>query len=188
MATVIFIDEQYLKDTSALDENVDIKLLRNVIKEAQDIHITPLLGTSLYNELITQISAGTVTALNRTLLDSYISPCLKNWVMYEGIDVLTFKFMNKSVMKRSSDNAQPIETNDVIRLMSSFRNKAEHYQERAYKYLLENETSYPLYLNQTVDGYDTIYPHTRNFTQGWNLSDKGSIKGIDIDKGRENYC
>jgi hypothetical protein len=63
MSNVLFISETYLKDSSYIDENVDIKLLRNSILETQDMRILPILGTALYEELKTQIQDGTKTDL-----------------------------------------------------------------------------------------------------------------------------
>ena len=77
MSNVLFISETYLKDSSYIDENVDIKLIRNSILETQDMRILPILGTALYEQLKTQIQANTKTTLNNTLLDTYVKPALK---------------------------------------------------------------------------------------------------------------
>lgn len=170
---IIFITEEDIKQTSLIDENVDVSLIRNTIREAQDLHIHEILGTGLYNELKTQIDAGTLTALNTTLLDSYVRWSLLYWSLYEGVDVLTYKFRNKSIMKMSSDNGQPISLDEVKRLMDSFKNKAEWYSERVTRYLCENQSSYPLYINPGT-GSDTIHPKRNNYDSGWHL-------------GRDNY-
>ena len=73
MATVLFISEETLKQETIISENVDPKLLVPTIKEAQNIYLLPILGTSLYNQLVTQVSSNTVSAANVTLLDTYIT-------------------------------------------------------------------------------------------------------------------
>lgn len=168
MATVLFITEQYIKETSIIDENVDMHLINQVIKEAQDIHIHPILGTGLYNDLITKIIADSTLASQtayKTLLDSYIQPALKYWVIYEGIDVFTYKFMNKSIVKKNSENSQPIDSGEVIRLMERWKNKAEWYSERLTKYLIANIETFTLYSNPGST-YDTIVPSKSNFDCG----------------------
>jgi len=181
----LFLTEDYIKANTLIDSNVDGKYLRITIADAQRIHMIPILGTALYNELSTQILAGTVTTLNRTLLRDYIWDALKYWVIVEGIDIFTYKVTNKSISKKDSDNSQPIDQDDVIRLMERNRGKAELFSERITKYLIENETSFPLFCNPG-NGYDTVYPNRNNYTTGWNLDDV-TLNYKNIDYGRLNY-
>jgi len=171
----LFIAPLEIKATTFIDENVDEKLIRNVIQEAQDIHVHPILGTGLFNEIKTQINAGTVTSLNNTLVTTYVQPALKYWVLYEGIDVFTYKVMNKSIVKRTSDNTEVIDLDELRRLQDRFRDKAEWYSERVTKYLQENQASYPLYYNPG-SGIDVINPRITNYSTGMYL---GSSRGFD---------
>lgn len=187
MANVIFIGETYIKNTSYIDDNVDVKLLRNAILESQEMRIRPIIGTGIYDELVTQVTNNTKTALNTTLLDTYIAPALKYWVLNDAALILTFKVMNKSIVKRTSESSETIQTTDLDRLLDHFKNRAEFYSERVTKYLVENEQDYPLYTDPG-DGVDTVHPTRKNYTQGLYLGNSGDIpKGIDIDLGRRNY-
>ena len=187
MANVIFISEQYLKDSSYIDENVDIKLLRNSMLETQEFRIIPILGTALYDELKTQIETNTKTTLNSTLLDTYVKPALKYWVLLDSALILTFKVMNKSIVKRTAENTESIQTADLDRLMDFFKIRAEMYSEKITKYLIANSSSYPLYFN-AGNSLDTIYPKMQNYTQGVYLGGVKRSYGLDIDKGHLNNC
>jgi hypothetical protein len=187
MATALFITEQFIKDNTLIDGNVDMKYITTTIADAQRLHILPILGTGIYNELGTQINAGTLTALNTTLLDDYIQDALKFWVIYEGIDLFSYHITNKNISTKNSDNSQPVQQVDVIRLMDRNKEKAEWFSQRITKYLLANISSYPLY-NNAGNSIDTIYPNRSNFTCGWNLDTDVNTYGLPIDKGRENYC
>lgn len=165
MAAGLFIDEQYIKEMSYVDENMDVKLIGPVIAEAQEIHMLEQLGTGLYNELSSQIDAGTLTALNRTLLDDYVCKSLKYWTMFEGIDSFVFKFKNRSIVKQNAENTTTIELNDLKRLKEQFRDKAQVFDERLTRYLIENSQSYPLYLNPGT-GADIIHPKRNNYKTG----------------------
>lgn len=162
---VIFISEQALKDSSIINENVDMKLLLPTIKLAQEKYVLPILGTALYNELKTQITNASLTVLNETLLDDYIQPCLIWWIMAESPMPLTYKFMNKSVATRSSENANAASLNDLLKLEERFKDNAEWYSQRITNYLLENSTQYPLYLNPG-NGIDTIVPKKTMYSTG----------------------
>ena len=87
---VYFISTTYLKDNTPLNENVDDKLLKSAIKEAQEIYIRDVIGSGIYNQLQTQAFANTLSALNVTLLDSYIAPCLKYYTLTEAMLQMTF--------------------------------------------------------------------------------------------------
>ena len=188
MATnVLFISEQYIKDSSYIDENIDIKLLRANILETQDIRILPMIGTALYNELKTQIAAGNLTSDNTTLLDTYISNALKYWVLHDSAYILQYKIMNKGIVQRSSENATNIDTTQLSDLMDFFKNRAEFYSERVTKFLIENDTVYPLY-NNPGNGVDTIQPNMQNYTQGWYLGGTDNTYGLEIDYGKLNKC
>lgn len=187
MSNVLFISETYLKDSSYIDENVDIKLLRNSILETQDMRILPIVGTALYEELKTQIQDGTKTDLNNTLLDTYIKPALKYWVLLDSALILTFKVMNKSIVKRTAENTESIQTSDLDRLMDHFKIRAEMYSERITKYLIAQNAVYPLFY-QPGSTVDTVYPKFNNYTQGLNLGRTIRTYGLEIDKGRFWNC
>lgn len=191
-ANVLFISEQYVKDTSYIDENVDIKLLRANILETQEVRILPILGTALYNDIKDRINAGTLSAATGyvTLVDTYVSPALKYWVLHDGAYILQYKVMNKGIVKRNSENTESVETVELDRLMSFFKDRAEFYSDRMTKYLLENSSStlFPLYENPG-DGVDTVHPKYHNYTQGLFLGDDCErTYGLPIDYGRDNYC
>ena len=173
---VIFISEQALKDNSIINENVDMKVLLPTIKLAQEKFMLPILGTGLYNQIKTQVSAATVSVLNKTLLDDYIQPALIWWIMAEAPMPLTYKFMNKSVSTRSSENASAASLNDLLKLEERFKDNAEWYSQRITNYLLENSTSYPLYLSPG-NGIDTIIPKRTMYSTGMYL---GSTIGKNL--------
>ena len=168
MNFVYLIGTSYLKENTALNENLDDKLLKSAIKEAQEIFIRDIIGSGLYDELQSQAFSGTLTALNVELMDKYIAPCLKYYTLVESMLPLTFKFLNKSVSTRTAEFSQPIGTSELSLIEQRYRDKAEYYAERLRKYLQENSTDYPLYLNPG-SGIDVIRPHNTAFMGGMYL-------------------
>ena len=61
MAYVLFISEAKLKDSTAINLNVDPQILLPYVLQAQRIYIEPKLGTTLYQKLEAEITAGTLT-------------------------------------------------------------------------------------------------------------------------------
>jgi Na+/H+ antiporter NhaB len=142
-----FISIELLKDQSVINENVDSKLLQPTLIMVQDIYLKQVVGKELYAELITQINAESVTALNTTLLTDYIQPYLINKVVSELVIDVNYKVKNKALMVGSSDNAQPLDTTGMSIIQTKYRNIAESYRVNLVDYLLDNFTDYPLFNN-----------------------------------------
>lgn len=179
MENILFISEETLKEMSSINENVDSKYLTNIIIDCQDIYIHPIIGSGIYNELKSQIKAGTITdagnARNKTLLDEYIIPALIAWVKYESPIELNYKLTNKNVSSKDSENSQPAADKTIEKLMDRFKDKAEWRSERITRYLMENRSLFPLFDNPGT-GYDTIRPRKNNFTCGMFLEDTDIIQ------------
>jgi hypothetical protein len=168
MANVLFISETFVKDNTLLHENIDFKFLRPVIILCQDIHLQPKIGTTLYNELKTQITASTLTTDNTTLLNDYIQPMLLYWVQAEAPAAISYKFLNKGLMQQSSENSSVASLDEINFISKKYKDKAEWYTERLVSYLLENSTLFPAY-QSPESGLDVIQPDTRTYTTGMYL-------------------
>ena len=180
MAIALFISEQFIKDNSVIDENVDMHYITTTIDKCQKKYFRQILGTALYNELGTQINAGSLTALNTTLLNSYIQDALMYYVLYEGLPVFMYKITNKSIVKKNGESSQVIDTEELSMLRDGYKDDAEYFSELITKYLITNDDLYPLYLNPGTD-YDTIHPNYNNYTSGWVLGNqKINLGNIDI--------
>ena len=185
MATALFITEQFIKDNSVIDENLDMKYLTTTIDKCQKKYIRPILGTGLYNELQTQINASTLTALNTTLLDDYIQEALLYWLLHEGIDVFTYKITNKSILVKNGENSSVANTDALDLMKANYKNDAEFFSELTTNYLIENSSLYPLFLNPG-NGYDIVHPNMNNYQSGLSLGD--SLPNIgDIEIARSRY-
>lgn len=174
--SVYLISEQTLKDTTVLNENVDPKLIAPAILEAQDIEIQSILGSTLYNKVLSLIPSGVIStapyANYKLLLDSFIQPSLKYYVLSELIFPMTFKLMNKSVATRSSEFAQGIGSDEIGFNQQFYKDKAEYYATRMINYLRQNQTLFPEYLAIVSPGLTTIYPRGTAYTNGMYLIDE----------------
>jgi hypothetical protein len=169
-ANVLFISEQTLKDRSLLQDNVDPKLIKPTIKQAQDMYIEPILGTGLYRELQDQIAGNDLTDENKLLLDYYITDCIFWYVASEMVMSLGYKLTNKNVLKKTSENSETSSISELFDLMSYYKNKAEWYAQRITDFLCEHVLDYPLY-NNPGSGSDIIHPNGTSYTTGLFLGD-----------------
>ena len=56
MAYVLFISENKLKESNAINMNVDVYLLLPYIRQTQKLYVEPNLVTDLYDKLKTEIT------------------------------------------------------------------------------------------------------------------------------------
>lgn len=167
--SALFISENYLKEYSIINNNADMKVITPTIQLVQDIYIHPILGTALYNDIITNLNANTLSTDYQTLLDSYVIPCMLWYTLCECTPVFKYRYMNKGVMVKNSDNSQPADLNEIQFLMDKWKNNAELYAERITKFLRVNIATYPLYTQNFT--YDKIQPNKTNFQTGIWLDD-----------------
>lgn len=165
----LWISETFLKDNSIINDNADFQTIQPVIILCQDKYIIPLLGTDLFEEISGQITNNTVTALNTTLLNNYVRKCLVWYILHECPPMFKYRFMNKGVMVKNSENSQPADLKDIQFLMDNFKQSAEWYAQRVTKYLVRLDSSYPLY--RANSDSDDIRPNTNNFTSSLFLGD-----------------
>ena len=176
----LFITEQNLLDASILNENISYAQIRPTLVKAQEMRIQPVLGSTLYKELVTQIAANDVTAANQTLLNDYVQPALVQWVYYELPMVLAYRFMNKGMVRRSSDESTPMSMEEIARLTERVKNDAEWYSERITRFLVENRDDYPGF-NLPDPALDTIYPNPANYNAGMVLDTRTRLRGVGLD-------
>jgi hypothetical protein len=177
MAKVFFLSEATLKAESILQDNVDMKVISPTIYDVQRFYILPILGTSLYNDVSTQIENSNVSAANQTLLDEYIQPAMIWYCRYELPMNMNYKYFNKSVGVQNADNMTPASMDEIMVIMDRAKNKAEFYAERCTKFLLSNQITYPLYLNQPDADIDTIWAKKTNYTNGMVIGDNACCRG-----------
>lgn len=167
MADVLFISEDYIKQNTIVDENVDMKLLLPTVLDVQNIELHPCLGTNLYNDLTTKIAAGSTNADEDTLIKSYIAPMLAKYVMVDSSVNLLMRYRNKNVSNKNSDNSQPVDYTEMRFLMDNWRNKAEFYKQRLIDYLQCNSDLFPTYC--TEDECCELSPESNAFTSSFYL-------------------
>jgi len=189
MAYIEFYSVTALKEDSIVNENVDTKVIAPIIKVCQQTYILPMLGTGLYNDIVTKLTADITLAAyptTKTLLDDYIQPCLKWWIQTELPIALSYKYSNKGIQVASGDNSTNASMDDLIKLMEMAKDKAQWYSERLTYYLLANTVTFPLFDNPG-NTIDTIVPRKNNYTKGIYLGGDQDYFGMETFSDREHY-
>ncbi len=177
MAYVLFISENKLKDSTAINGNVDIEYILPYVKVAQKKYIETKLGTDLFEKLQSDITASTLTGNYQTLVDDYIQDALVHWAFYECLPFLRFKVMNNNIVSKTAENSQALSTEEAQHLREEVRNTAEFYTQRLIDYICNNTSLFPEY--STSSGAD-ITPDKDAYYSGMNL-EIDDRKGITLD-------
>ena len=167
---VLFISEAKLKDSSAINLNVDTALLLPYIRQSQKLYIETALGSELTQHIKDIITAGTIgnvgNAAYKTLLDDYIADVLVSYSFYHAVPFLRFKVENGNIYSKTSATGTALSTEEAQHLREELLNTGQYYRERLIDYIRNNTTSYPEY-NQN-SGAD-VNPSTANYYAGMNL-------------------
>ena len=170
MAYVLFISEQKLKESTAINLNVDTELLLPYVRQAQKLYVEPKLGTQLNQKLKDLITAGTINdvanAAYKTLLEDYIGDMLPNFAFYHAVPFLRFKIENGNLYSKTSETGTPLSTEEAQHLREEIRNTSEYYTERMIEYIKNNTSSFPEY--STNSGAD-VTPDSNAYYNGMNL-------------------
>lgn len=169
---VLWMTEDYFKENSVLNDNVDWRLVQPIMIMCQDRYLHPILGTDLFDTIADEIYAGSVSAENQTLLNLYIRKVILYYTIAELGMVLKYRLNNKGVMVKNSENSQPASLEEIQAFQNYWNKNAEWWAERTTKFLRENAstTSYADYYAQVVTS-DDILPNTTNFTTSIYLDD-----------------
>jgi hypothetical protein len=178
---VLLISVDTIKDRTPIHDNVDEKLIYPEIKLAQDMFIHPILGTALYDKLISDIdTTGTTTGAYKTLLDNYIIDTLMYHVLSALPEALSFQFWNKGVVRKVGESTELPSMSELLDISDRYRRKAEWYGERLTLYLKQTASSsvLPEYLSPG-DTVDTLIPENSSFTSPIYLGDEMNCQHLD---------
>ena len=176
MAYVLFISEEKLKDSTAINLNVDVDLLLPFVKQAQKLYCETRLGSTLTTKLKNEIIAGTLAGAYKTLVDDYIGEFLPSMALYHAIPFLRFKVENGNIYSKTSETGTALSTEEAQHLREEVKNYGEYQMERMIEYVTNNLSSFPEYTQNSVD---LPTPYQNAYYAGLNL-ERPSKQGTKI--------
>jgi hypothetical protein len=152
MTNTLMISETKVREFSGMNQNVDTALIRNGVRVSQDIEIQRIIGTLLYDSLLSQIDAGVFTDANyETLLNNYIQNSLLYWAWYYIEEDIYIRERNNGIlMPTGGENSINVSDNQYNARRQSIKNKAEFYSEKLVNYIIT---------------YTNLFPETQSTTQ-----------------------
>jgi hypothetical protein len=162
MPELLFVNPQDLMDNTILSGDVDVDKLKPIILETQLKSIEELLGTELYDKIVTDIEGDVLTGLYETLFNDYIIPITRNQAVASYILISPYTVGNGGMFKRTYNGVETTDYKEVERLSQIYSSTAQMYINRFNKWIRLNPlTEYKTYQDE-VNASVNI-----NLNNGW---------------------
>jgi len=144
MTTTFILSEAKFRQFTDVNDMLDTALVKNAIREAQDIHLQRIIGTQLYNKILSDINAGSLTGDYKTLVDDYIQDFLLYAAYYESLEAIYIRPRNNGLLTPTGgENSIEVDRSLFNVKRQSVENKQEFYAEKLSQYISENENTFP---------------------------------------------
>lgn len=147
MAELLFIQPSEIASTTVLGGNVDVdKYLFNVLTTQISV-IEPLLGTELYDYIVTNFA--TLTGDYSTLYTEFVKPITKYEALADYIEQASYTLDNAGLFKHAPDNAEVVDKDEAQYLAQKYHALAQMYVQRFNKWICKNTiTEYKTYQDE----------------------------------------
>ncbi len=144
MTNTLLISEAKVRQFTDINNNVDSELIKNNIRTAQDYYLQSVIGTNLYNKLMSDVVNNTLTGYYETLLNSYVQDMLLYATYYETLESIYLRPRNNGLLKpNGGENSDPADKDLYLMKRQSVENKMTYYNERLTNYIIEEEVNFP---------------------------------------------
>lgn len=174
MAVVYLLSAAEFKARTPVHGNVDDKFIQQSILACQDMYVTEITGTDLYNKLIADVA--TLSGVYKTLLQDYLHKGMRYWIMSELCFDSTYRLTNVGAQEKYTSESSQVEKTDLLSYSDRLAHKAQFFAEKTRLYLCANESSFPEY-STSGSTVDSVTPTK----QVWKSS-------IYLGYGKEDCC
>ena len=167
-------NEEYLKEYSLLPLNFDVKEIWNFVPLTEQLHIVPIIGKELYNELLDQVENNTVSPENASLLLE-IYPFEGLALMEVCMPYLAIHVSEIGLTLGKSENSESASIEHINYLTKYIKSSMVPLKQQLVAFLNEHSDLYPLYKKPTSVCSDQ--------TKTWNVYGMRQIN-TDVDFNR----
>ena len=144
MTSTFILSEAKFREFTDVNDSLDTALIKNAIREAQDIHLQRIIGTKLYNKILSDIDASSLTGDYETLVNDYIQDFLLYAAYYETLEAIYIRPRNNGLLTPTGgENSIEVDRSLFNVKRQSVENKMEFYAEKLSQYISENENTFP---------------------------------------------
>lgn len=153
METVHLLSTENFLDKAVISEDVNALTVKKVLYNAQSITVQSLLGTKLYNKIISLVSGGTISDAEnskyKSLLDEHISSVIQFEGYYKLLLHLHAQITDKGPQVRSGEYSNAIDMSGLKMLRADAKNDSEFHANLLVVFIEDNCGDYPEYTDTT---------------------------------------
>lgn len=161
------INAQEIKTHTSMGGNVDPDKFMHLLDDVQILLIEPVLGTKLFDKILTDFDDETLASDYLKILNDYVKPCLWHSVYAQYLRDGVILAQNTGIFTNSPENASPSASDDIKYVAKSAQSKADVYIERLERYLCD--VNVPEYDNAQDNNYDIKPQRDISTIGGWYL-------------------
>ena len=144
MTSTFILSEAKFRQFTDVNDSLDTALIKNAIREAQDIHLQRIIGTKLYQSILSKIDTSSLTGDYETLVNDYIQDFLLYAAYYETLEAIYIRPRNNGLLTPTGgENSIEVDRSLFNVKRQSVENKQEFYAEKLSQYISENESTFP---------------------------------------------
>lgn len=148
MATteIMLISEKYIRENSAISDNVAGKYIRAAIVDAQDVAYRRIIGDALLAKLKALVDSGAISQEGNEDYKALVDRS-QRFLLYatlvELIPLTNFKVANAGVVKTPDEKVEVVQQSQVSLEQARYQSKADAAALDLRNYLLRNADAYP---------------------------------------------
>lgn len=135
---LLFLNKDEIAKTTIVGGNVEVDKYSFCIFNVQVTIIEPLLGSELYDKIISDIQSETLTGDYEFIFNEFVRPITKNMAVAEYVEISNYNLGNKGLFKPSSENSETADKGDRNFLSKKYKGIAQMYIERFEKWICRN--------------------------------------------------
>ena len=164
MAVVYFITENYVKEMTAITQNVDANEFNFLVKTNADMWVKGYIGSYFYDYLLAKYNAQTLNVDETYLVQEMIRPLIAWRVASDAFFATANQMKNKGPQTQSGDNSQPVGQQVTVFGMKHYQQKAEWYQNFLGAYLgdCDNHNLFPEFISE-LNKHAILKPKVKNY-------------------------
>lgn len=152
MEKSLFISVNDVVKFTPVGGNVDPDKVRPYIDLMQEIEVKSKLGSKLYEKIISDWEANTITAEYKFLITEFLAPMLRHYTAAAVIEGLSYNVTDGGVFKHQSENSEIPSKHEVTLIVDREKRYAEHFSGRFDDYMCNKGYQYPeFYQNRGED-------------------------------------
>lgn len=177
MAELLFIQPSDMTETSVMGGNIDYDKITFHIAFVQLSVIEPLLGTELYDKIISDITGSTLTGIYQTVFDEFVKPITKNIAIAEYVEISSYTLNNGGLFRNAPENTTDVDKEEAQFLAGKYRAAGQLFVVRFNKFICKNAIpEYKRFQDEVNADRDM------NLTAGWYLDSRiNKNRNLDFD-------